>query len=254
MDECGRVHGTVSGLPNRPMHRNVAFEVRYAQRLLYYDRCGSIGDTLEAVLGQPFRASVPQMDAAEVKSEVEQLFFKFNSTSLIADHRFTSTPVRVIDLIGEAWKAIADRLEVRDRVIRLGMRTYFVIPFDSDDAAGAAILRTPYLHGVRDWDKQLGTATDAGIVIISRINAERAARIAVQAVKSAGTPELFNNEIRELLPSSAVQIDIDVHTIESTQQRTVTPTQIKAFAKGAAQWAREAANLLHKQIVGDQAK
>lgn len=233
-----------------PLLRSVSLEVRYAQKLLYYDRCGSTADRLEGVLGKPFKASVPTMEAAEVKSEVEQIVFKFSPTAFSAEHQFTSTPIRILDLVGDAWSIVAEQLQVEQRVTRLGMRFIYILPVSSPEEGGALILKTTYLQGITGWNSALGHPRDAMLSVVSGIDPERAARVALTTIKSGGTPELFNERFQKFMPAYAVQSDIDVHTPGEIERR-VGRGQLKEFAKFAALWAKSASIVLHKQIVGD---
>jgi hypothetical protein len=232
-----------------PVLRSVSLEVRYAKKLLYLDRCGSAADALEAMLGAPFQASVPTMEAAEIKNEAEQIVFKFGPNALAAEHQFAGTAVRLLDLVGDAWKVVAERLEVRDRVIRVGMRFFYVSPTASPEAASAAILSSSYLNGSSSW-APFGSPTDASLTMISNIDAERSARIAISGVRSTGAHEMLNERILKFLPAFAVQTDIDVYTT-SQSQRSMGPGQLKEYAKSAAQWARNSAHVLHRQILGE---
>lgn len=225
----------------------MALEVKYTKGLVYLDRCGSTATEIENVLGPSFKASVPDMRAAEIKSEPERLTIRFGPESFSVQHDLTNTAIRLIEVAGVAWKVVAERLGVGRNVSRVGVRLFFIWPTGSVHEAGESIVRSPYMN-LSNWQPSRGTPIDASFVAVSQIDAERKARIAAAGIRIETNVDDFSDRLRRFFPKFALQVDTDVY---SDTMSNIGPGQLRDFARSAAEWAKSASIALGNEILAE---
>jgi hypothetical protein len=112
----------------KPELHQVICEVRYDRGFKYFDRCGSLLLSLADVVGEGFEASVPTMQFGRLASVTENVDVRYTQAGCSVTHVNPATAARVIQLAPRCWRAVAEALDVKRRVVRLGSRIYWFWP------------------------------------------------------------------------------------------------------------------------------
>lgn len=182
-------------------------EVRYERGLAYFDRCGSLNQSLLDELGPAFRAAVPTTQS-ELTNAVERIQIRFSPTSLVVVQNGPTTSARVEKVAGVAWDVLQKALPIEKCVKRFGVRLRCFWPVSSTQEAQRMLNATGLASPPPGWTDAFEQPTWSAIRAVTVDPRGGQIRRELDIIEHVLEGEV-NAETRRLFPAVAVVLDVD---------------------------------------------
>lgn len=229
------------------LHQAVV-EVRYDRGVVYLDRCGSLTLRLEREVGKPFVSSLPNMEFGELSNAAERLVVRYGTKSFSVTQNWVRSPVRVEQLAPGAWEEVADTLDVKQAVTRLGVRFGVVWRVASVEEGEALLAQSGLCKESPEWDAIFGPPTIRSWTFTSNVDGGDV-RAGLATISTNVQGGFLPPDVGELVPPFAVLLDLDhVYPHGSTEHFSLSRATLKEFVRTSWQKTKEAATKVEKLL------
>lgn len=197
-----------------PILHQVSTEVRYQRGFTYYDKCGSIMLKLQDELGKGFRGSVPDMRYGELASPIDRTTVRYGHANMTVTQVWGGAASRVTQLAPRVWKLVGDAIEVKNQVIRVGLRVWWMWPMETRDQADEAVKKIGFMPTTEQLGALLGdgkTPRAPTVAAVTKVDAETELRFILSTADVDRDHAALANGGEEVpgLTEHAVMLDLD---------------------------------------------
>lgn len=217
-------HANPKDLAEPVLHR-AAFEVRYADGIVYLDKCGSLTRDLQKVVGKGFTFEIPTVQDGRLTSAAERIAVRYGPDSLAVVQDAVENIARFTQISSWSWHTLGPALEVTRKVKRCGFRFQLLFASQSIDEAEHFLTWSGLVAETEPWKDVFGVATARQYSVKMPFDGWKSLRVqlGVLGMEVAGS---LSSELEKFYPPSAVHLDLDFILAEGDAQE-VRPNDIK---------------------------
>lgn len=200
--------------PGKFTVRRLAVGVQHANTALYLDRAGQLFiDVENALKSLGSWGNQVNTAATTFSSELEPIQISYGTQGFSLVHEFPRSVLDAESLVGPTWRAVSRRLEVSDKVSRVGVRLQFRWPTADVEGAKELLRKSGLTTPPRPWRDIFGENDLTEIISVSHEGVfRRRFQISVGSPQHAvgSVPRSLLNDSALGHLASGVDVDIDL--------------------------------------------
>lgn len=191
-----------------PVLHKVASEIRYAEGIVYLDRCGSVTRDLQKVVGKGFVFGLPKVEQGELTSAGERIAVRYGPESLSVIQDGAESLARFTQISTWSWQTLGPALEVNRKVTRCGFRFQFLYATQSIEDAEAFLSRSGLATETPSWVEVFGAATARQHIAKMSLPGWEYLGVQLGVIRMELNGKM-SPEMEKFYPAASVHLDLD---------------------------------------------